>query len=464
MTSFQFTSLSVQGRFHLFPGSPSEEDSAGVGISFAGFSLYNPLPAIQPGQALDESIYGRFYDRKVNTMKIREALSFVHEEALRRAGYGRIAGVDEAGRGPLAGPVVAAAVILPQDIDPHLLAGIRDSKELNEGARERFYEKITQVADAFAVEQASPREIEALDIRKASLLAMKRAVEKLPQPPEYVLVDGKDYPGLEVPGEALVKGDQKSITIGAASIVAKVIRDRIMRALDSSYPLYGLAHHKGYPTAYHCTAVELFGGSELHRKTFCRVKEFLQPPPLRPEFREWLERVRRLSNGAAAQELLDRVEAASLPEPERFYLEHTIGFLLERLHHQRRNGAATPVETGSGWETFAIHYLEEKGYRLWERNFRIRGGEIDLIVNRGTEIVFVEVKARRNQKFGLPYESITRKKKEALIRTAESYLYRRGLLDGWDIRYDVISILAAGKQPPQIEHFEDAFRVEEDLG
>ena len=213
----------------------------------------------------------------------------MREEQLRKQGFKVIAGVDEAGRGPLAGPVVAAAVVLPEKIEPHLLAGIRDSKELSEGARERFYEKIIQVAEEYAVAQASAREIEQLDIRKASLLAMKRAVENLKSTPQYVLVDGRDYPDLDVAGEAIIRGDKKSITIGAASIVAKVIRDRIMKALDARYPRYGLAHHKGYPTEYHCTAIQLFGVSDQHRVTFCRVKEHLQSTELRPLFRTRLK-------------------------------------------------------------------------------------------------------------------------------------------------------------------------------
>ncbi len=182
---------------------------------------------------------------------MKENPSFLLEEELRKTGIKKIAGVDEAGRGPLAGPVVAAAVILPENIEPHILTGIRDSKQLSEAERDHFFEIVTQHAVSYAVAKASPREIEMIDIRQASLLAMKRAVERLRIQPDYVLVDGRDSLDITIPVKSVIKGDQKSITIGAASILAKVTRDRIMKALHTRFPQYGFDRHKGYPTKYH---------------------------------------------------------------------------------------------------------------------------------------------------------------------------------------------------------------------
>ena len=160
-----------------------------------------------------------------------------------------VAGVDEAGRGPIAGPVVAACVVLPPR---HTLTGIADSKQLTPAQREALYDAITRHALAWAIGLASPREIERYNILQASLLAMRRAVLALPIPPQRVLVDGKHaIPNLPLPQQAVVGGDALEESIAAASIVAKVARDRIMRELDRLYPRYGFAQHKGYPTPLH---------------------------------------------------------------------------------------------------------------------------------------------------------------------------------------------------------------------
>jgi ribonuclease HII len=182
-----------------------------------------------------------------------------------------IAGVDEAGRGPIAGPVVAACVVLPPR---HTLAGIADSKQLTPAQREALYAAITQRALAWAIGLASPREIERYNILQASLQAMRRAVLALPIPPQRVLVDGKHaIPSLPLPQQAVVGGDALEESIAAASILAKVARDRIMRELDRLYPQYGFAQHKGYPTVLHLTRLQMYGACPAHRRTYAPVAQ-----------------------------------------------------------------------------------------------------------------------------------------------------------------------------------------------
>jgi ribonuclease HII len=188
-----------------------------------------------------------------------------YEELAQRAGYGRVAGVDEAGRGPLAGPVVAAAVILPRGLR---LEGVRDSKQMTPRARERAFDRIVQQAVAAGVGVASREEIDALNILRASLEAMKRALDALDPRPDFVLVDGIQAVPLPLPQRCLKKGDRLSHSISAASIVAKVYRDRIMRVYHESYPVYGFCVNMGYGTRDHLEAIRKYGPSPLHRRTF----------------------------------------------------------------------------------------------------------------------------------------------------------------------------------------------------
>jgi ribonuclease HII len=183
-----------------------------------------------------------------------------------------IAGVDEAGRGPLIGSVVAAAVILnPQQP----ILGLRDSKKLSAKQREALFVEIQAKALCFAIAEANSFEIDQLNILQASLLAMQRAVLLLSVTPTRVLIDGKHCPVLPMPADAIVGGDDSQSCIAAASILAKVTRDRQMYALDAVYPEYGFAQHKGYPTKQHCLALERYGVLPLHRKTFNPVKRLL---------------------------------------------------------------------------------------------------------------------------------------------------------------------------------------------
>lgn len=185
-----------------------------------------------------------------------------------------VAGVDEAGRGPLAGPVIAAAVIL----DPaRPIPGLADSKKLTEKQRERLFAEIRSNALAWSVARATVAEIDAINILQASLLAMQRAVNSLKIPPKLALIDGNQTPKqLVCPSQTIIGGDASHAAIGAASIVAKVLRDKFMRYLDKKYPQYGFAKHKGYPTAMHIDALNTHGPSRVHRLSFGPVADCLQ--------------------------------------------------------------------------------------------------------------------------------------------------------------------------------------------
>ena len=186
---------------------------------------------------------------------------------------GLIAGVDEAGRGPLAGPVVAAAVIL-DDLNP--IKGLADSKKLTALKRDKLYDEIRAKALCCSIAEASVEEIDALNILQATMLAMRRAVEGLRLKPNKVLVDGNRLPVLDVLAEAIVKGDSKVQAISAASILAKVTRDRWCEQIDQEYPVYGFAKHKGYGTEAHMQALKTHGATPWHRKSFAPVAEVLR--------------------------------------------------------------------------------------------------------------------------------------------------------------------------------------------
>ena len=188
-----------------------------------------------------------------------------------------IAGTDEVGRGPLAGDVVAAAVVLG---DNHGIEGLNDSKKLTENRRNKLFVEIKEKALAWSIARASVEEIDAINILQASLLAMKRAVESLALQPEYVLVDGNKLPSWHYESEAIVQGDGKVAEISAASILAKVTRDKEMLEFDRTFPGYGFARHKGYPTREHMQALKSLGVSKIHRQSFAPVKALLSQKAL----------------------------------------------------------------------------------------------------------------------------------------------------------------------------------------
>ena len=194
-------------------------------------------------------------------------LTMEKEMEIRAKGFTAVCGIDEAGRGPLACPVVAAAVILPEDIQ---LPGVNDSKKITEKKREILFDFVKEHALAYGIGEASETEIDEINILQATFLAMRRAVEALQIPADYALVDGNRIQGLPVPAETVIGGDGKVLSIAAASILAKVTRDRYMRDMAAQYPEYGFEKHKGYGTKAHYAAIEQYGICPLHRKTFLK--------------------------------------------------------------------------------------------------------------------------------------------------------------------------------------------------
>ncbi|MCD6586413.1 MAG: ribonuclease HII [Desulfobacteraceae bacterium] len=193
------------------------------------------------------------------------------EKEARLNGFEAVAGIDEAGRGPLAGPVVSAAVILP---NPLPVSGIQDSKKISPKKREKLFDEIQRHAIAVGVGIVEPVDIDRINILQASLLSMVIAVQKLHPVPDFLLIDGIFPISFDLPQKAIPKGDALSISIGAASIVAKVTRDRIMENYSKEYPEYDFSKHKGYPTKAHKAAILQHGVSPIHRKSFRGVKEY----------------------------------------------------------------------------------------------------------------------------------------------------------------------------------------------
>jgi ribonuclease HII len=212
-----------------------------------------------------------------------------YESALWATGVARVAGVDEAGMSPLAGPVAAAAVVFEPG---SRIPGVDDSKKLDAAARDRLAWEIKAAATAWCVAFAEVEEIDTINIYWASLLAMRRAVEGLSAAPEHVLIDARRLKDVALPQQAIVKGDCKCLTIAAASILAKTARDALMQRLDGEYPGYGFARHKGYPVREHLAALKKLGASTIHRRSFAPVREVLGLPPLPP----WPQ-----SNGASEE-------------------------------------------------------------------------------------------------------------------------------------------------------------------
>ena len=206
---------------------------------------------------------------------------FLHERELLARGCRRLAGVDEAGRGPLAGPVLAAAFVFPAawilDGIPEAFCGLNDSKQLSEVRREAFFELLTRHAELqFCIAEVSPAEIDEVNILHATHRAMNRALAELKPAPDHVLVDGLAVKSMRLPQTPLVKGDSRSYSIAAASILAKVTRDRVMLEAERRWPGYGFAGHKGYPTPEHLDALRRLGPCPIHRRSFAPLR---QPEP-----------------------------------------------------------------------------------------------------------------------------------------------------------------------------------------
>ena len=281
---------------------------------------------------------------------------FEYDESL---GIDRLCGIDEAGRGPLAGPVYAAAVILPRGVQ---IEGLNDSKKLSEKKRELLFDEITAKAEAYAIASASVEEIDELNILQATFLAMRRAVDGLPCKPALCLVDGNQNPQVGVHSRTVVKGDATSACIAAASILAKVSRDRYMLELSERYPQYEFQKHKGYGTKLHCDLIYQYGPSDIHRKSF-------------------------------------------------------LGKIMARKDQPDR---------GELGEQAVAEKLMQNGYQILERNWHSRYGEIDIIAQKEDILAFVEVKARNPRSKGTPAEAVTPIKQKKLVQTALCYLQETG--------------------------------------
>ena len=323
------------------------------------------------------------------------------ERRLRNDGYRLIAGIDEVGRGTLAGPVMAAAVILDPDTEAPCYNELRDSKTLTRRQRERLAVSISQSAVEVGVGVAEHSEVDALGIVKATRLAMARAVADLALRPHYLLIDAVPLPEAGLPFKAIIHGDARCRSIAAASIVAKVARDQRMTQEEVDHPGYGFARNKGYATLDHLRSLQRLGPSAIHRHSFAPVKALVEP-------------------------------ASTAPPSQR----QTRGRIGERA---------------------AADFLKkERGYRLLDRNVRYTWGELDLVAEDGQTIVFVEVRARKGNSLGSPMESVTRAKQQRLVLAAQEYLQRNGLEKRlW--RIDLIGVhLAARNRVASMEYLQNA--------
>ncbi|MEC2160281.1 ribonuclease HII [Virgibacillus halodenitrificans] len=221
-----------------------------------------------------QQLLTRFENKKRKERELEEAFlkMSTYENKCYKEGYQLIAGVDEAGRGPLAGPVVAAAVILPQEFK---LPGLNDSKQLNESQRNSFYSIIIEKAISYGISIINSKQIDTINIFEATKTAMNEAINKLQPNADYVLIDAVELKGLSCLSESLIKGDTKSISIAAASVLAKVTRDRIMKDLHKEYPVYKFATNMGYGTKEHLASIDEFGITPYHRKSFAPIKDLI---------------------------------------------------------------------------------------------------------------------------------------------------------------------------------------------
>jgi len=363
------------------------------------------------------------------------------ERKLRARGISHIAGVDEAGRGPLAGPVVAAAVILPEDV---YIPGLNDSKVLSPKRREALYGRIKTVALDVSAGQAEVDEIDRLNILQATYLAMRRALKGLSVAPDRVLVDGAGLPGGAYPEIAVVDGDATSLCIAAASVIAKVTRDRQMEVYHRQYPVYGFASHKGYGSAKHLQALKAHGPCPIHRTSFRGVPS---PLPRRSEdFRIFADGIRQADTPGQLEAIGQSIAAVSkdLPGEE---VE-----ALRRLYRQRQNSL-----TGRRGENLAVQELARQGYRILARGYRAAGGEIDIVAYREGVLAFVEVKTATTDQFGAPEAWVTPEKQRQIARVARAYLQHNPSRE-WSSRFDVVVIRLSGDSP-HVRHIPGAFRI-----
>ena len=320
-----------------------------------------------------------------------------YEKFHMKQGYKIICGVDEAGRGPLAGPVCAAAVIFPPGL---VLKDVNDSKKLTEKKREELFDIIREKALAYNIAWASVEEIEEINILNAAMLAMKRAVEGLSVEPDFVIVDGNKKPPIDIPCEAVIKGDALSQSIAAASILAKVSRDRLMLELAPEYPEYCFEKHKGYGTKLHRERLLEYGPCKLHRPSF--LKKIFDPSP-------------------------------------------------KKTRTSKR-------KKGDLGEDIALEMYLKDGYELVARNYSSPYGEIDIILKKDDVIVFSEVKTRDISAITRPSDSVGIKKRKKILSTAEAFMSENN--SELQPRFDIVEVVL-GDAGKSVELIENAFGEEE---
>ena len=380
--------------------------------------------------------------RKKQKAQVRENARLeqmlIIEKKLKERGIQHIAGVDEAGRGPLAGPVVAAAVILPPDT---LIPGLNDSKALSEKRREELFETIHNTALTIGTGKASPREIDKFNIRNATHHAMCEALAALSISPDRVLIDGNAIPGSPFPEQAVIGGDRKSLSIAAASVIAKVTRDRLMIDYHAQYPAYGFASHKGYGSAEHLAALQKHGPCPIHRQSFQGVLETRRSG----DFKIFAEGIRAAMNLDQLQAIGKTIASASKHIPQDDV--HALRMLFRKQRTRLQ-------QSGPKGEQLAEKFLKQKGYRIRARGFRALGGEIDLIAVKNDILIFVEVKTATTPHFGQPEARVTPAKQAQIIKVAKAYLTQHP--DHAAPRFDVIAIDLTQSRPV-IRHYENAF-------
>lgn len=319
------------------------------------------------------------------------------ERRFHRQGFSQVAGLDEVGRGCLAGPVAAGAVVLPTCPSAELLALVRDSKQLSSKQRDAAYSVIAEAALSQSVGWATPAEIDRIGIVPSVRLAMRRALSKLRPAADSLLIDALSLPAVNLPQKSIIRGDGKSVSIAAASIVAKVERDRLMSKLSETYPGYGFESHKGYGTERHMAAIRRLGPCPIHRMSFSPLSR-----------------------------------------------------------NPRRAPRASSAAVGTWAESFVAMAVEDMGMSVVDRNFSTRFGEVDLVATVGDTLVFIEVRARRSTAFATQAETVSGRKSQRLVAACHRFLQNTDIRwNHW--RIDVASVeLDAWGRPAAVEFIESA--------
>ena len=360
-------------------------------------------------------------------------------------GAEHVAGIDEVGRGCLAGPVVVAAVILPCET---VIDGLDDSKRLKPEQREDLYEVISSAAMAVGTGWVGAEEIDKINILEASMAAMRTALAALRPQPQVVLVDGNRLPGSGLQEHPVVDGDARSMSIAAASVLAKVDRDRRMVELDEIHPGYGFAGNKGYGSADHLEALRRLGPCPLHRRSFGPVADLIGRNES-DSYRIFAEGIDGCADVAELARIGEHVRAAKgdLSAGELKSLRRLYRLQVRRLD-----------DLGWRGEKVAVDYLRRRGYEIVEQRYRGAGGEVDVVARIGSTIAFVEVKGSGDA-LSDPVARVDRRKRTHLTRAARRWLADRGRAE-FDYRFDVVAVrLGSGR--PEIRHLESAFTAED---